>query len=285
MGNLDRFDQYINDIVKNKKTIRTFSNEEVGDEIITKLDEYIRDIKGPFNDSVTLKILDSKEKVNGAKLGTYGVIKGADKYIAAKVKDSKYSLEELGYEMEALMLYASSLGLGTCCMGGKFKKGEFAKALEVEEGEFIPVISPLGYGAEKSSLMDKVISRFSKENKRKAWHEIFFLRDFTCPLTEHCTLDEYKDALENLRLAQSAVNKQPWRIVKSGNAFHFFVAKEKNEDEEVDHDIRRVDMGVAMANFDLTCKQKGLKGEFKVVNHNIPEVPKDITYLISWVKG
>ena len=102
-------------------------------------------------------------------------------------------LEELGYEMESLVLYATSIGLGTCWLGGTFKKGQFAKAMEVEEGEVLPIVLPIGYAKEKKSLIDKTMRFISKCDKRKQWNEIFYFRDFSCPLTKHYTLDGFED--------------------------------------------------------------------------------------------
>lgn len=54
--------------------------------------------------------------------------------------------------MEELILYATSLGLGTCWIGGTFKKGQFAKAMEVNQEEILPIISPIGYESENKSF-------------------------------------------------------------------------------------------------------------------------------------
>ena len=152
MGKKFIFNEPINDIVRKRKSIRTFNTEEISSEIVGKLNEYINEIKGPFKENIIFKILDSKEHINGARLGTYGVIKGATKFVVAKVKEGQYSLEELGYEMESLVLYATSIGLGTCWVGGTFKKGQFAKAMEVKEGEILPIVVPIGYAKEKKTI-------------------------------------------------------------------------------------------------------------------------------------
>ena len=73
------------------------------------------------------------------------------------------------------------------------------------------------------------------------------------------------DVLENVRLAPSALNKQPWRIVKQGENFHFFISNDKEEEKNL-YNIKNIDIGIAMCHFDLTCKEKGIKGKFKIVN-------------------
>lgn len=278
------FNEPINNIVKKRKSIRTYNTEEISSEIIGKLNDYISEINGPFKENITFKILDVKERINGAKLGTYGVIKGANKFIAAKVKDGQYSLEELGYEMESIVLYATSMALGTCWIGGTFKKGQFAKAMQVQEGEILPIVLPIGYEKEKKSIIDKTMRLIAKCEKRKAWNEMFYFRDFSCPLTQHYTLNGFKDAFENVRLAPSAINKQPWRIVKHGNEFDFYVNEDKDEKKETSYDIKRIDMGIAMCHFELTCKELGIKGKFKVGSPKINDAPNNYKYLITWIK-
>ena len=124
--------------------------------------------------------------------------------------------------------------------------------------------------------------RFSNCDYRKEDEQNSF-RDFSCPLTEHATLDGFKDALENVRLAPSALNKQPWRIVKHGDDFHFFISNDKEEAKE-GYDINKIDLGIAMCHFDLTCKELGINGGFKVIDPKIEEVPKHYKYIITWIK-
>ena len=82
------------------------------------------------------------------------------------------------------------------------------------------------YEKEKKSIIDKTMRLIAKCEKRKAWNEMFYFRDFSCPLTQHYTLNGFKDAFENVRLAPSAINKQPWRIVKHGNEFGYSTKEE-----------------------------------------------------------
>ena len=48
--------------------------------------------------------------------------------------------------------------------------------------------------------------------------------------------------------------------------------------------IKNIDIGIAMCHFDLTCKEKGIKGEFKIVNPHISQIPKHYKYIITWIK-
>ncbi|MDU3722113.1 MAG: nitroreductase family protein [Clostridium celatum] len=278
------FNESIDEIIKKRKSIRTYTNEEVSQEIIKNLNTYIKNLKSPFNESVTFEIIDSKEHINGSKIGTYGIIKGATKFIVVKVKKSEFSLQDLGYKMESLILYATSLGLGTCWIGGTFKKEQFAKAIDLKGDEILPIVSPIGYEASKKSLVDRTMRKFTKCDFRKPWNELFFLRDFSLPLTTYSTVGEYKNVFENVRLAPSALNKQPWRIIKNGDNFHFFIKKDKEPSEKINYDIQKIDMGIAMCHFDLSCKEKGINGGFKFEKPIIDDIPKNTKYMVSWIR-
>lgn len=278
------YNKSITEVIKERSSIRTYRNRKIENDVIDKIEGYIYNIKGPFNSKVRFQFLNSKENLNGAKLGTYGVIKGTSCYLGAAVEKGEMDLEELGYEMESVILYATSLGLGTCWLGGTFKRGEFAKAMEVKENEIFPIITPLGYSAENRSFMDSAIRFLAKSKQRKPWKELFFDKSFNNPLIDGQKLEKYGVILENVRIAPSASNKQPWRIVKEEDNFHFYIERTKGYSEPLGFDIQRVDMGIAMCHFELTAKELGVKGGFKKVSSNIQGNKDTIEYVISWIK-
>ncbi|OPJ59711.1 nitroreductase family protein [Clostridium oryzae] len=270
-------------VVKTRTSIRNYSDAKISEEIREKIDAYINVLSGPFPVKVLFKLIESEAAANSAKLGTYGVIKGARNYIGAKVSKEEFSLEELGYEFEKLILYLTSLGLGTCWLGGTFKRDEFGKIMEVKEGDLFPVISPVGYAADKKHLTENIVRFIAKSDKRKPWEELFFNKDFLKPLSK-LEAGEYRYLLEMLRLAPSAANKQPWRLVKDGSSYHFYEFKAKGYNDVLGYDIQRVDMGIAMCHFHLAAMEKELSGEFKKLSPNILNVPVDAQYVISWIK-
>lgn len=280
------FKNNISELIKKRKSVRTYETKEIDGNKLIELEKFINNIEGPFNAAVRFKIINSKEEVNGGRLGTYGVIKGTNYYIGAAVKKSEFDLEELGYEMEAVILFITGLGLGSCWVGGTFKRGQFGKVMETEEDEIFPIIVPIGFPAEKQRTMEKLMRYKAKADKRKEWNELFYLRDFSSPLTKFSTLGSYKDALENVRLAPSAVNMQPWRIIKKDNKFHFYKEGEmKNYNAKLGYDMQKIDMGIAMCHFDLTCRENGLKGKFIVKNPDIKGLPENIRYMITWTEN
>ena len=71
-------------------------------------------------------------------------------------------------------------------------------------------------------------------------------------------------ALESVRLGPSASNRQPWRIVREGAAFHFFLPRTPGYDKMTGEiHLQEVDMGIAMCHFELAAEELGIGGNWK----------------------
>ena len=64
-----------------RKSIRTYKNEPLSKDLRDKLEDYIKNVKGPFGTNMRFMMIDTDIAVSGAKLGTYGVISGARTFI------------------------------------------------------------------------------------------------------------------------------------------------------------------------------------------------------------
>jgi len=276
------FDTPIEEIIKKRISVRTFSDLPVTEEMTDRISKYISTLSNPFKTNVDFKLLESNAAINSAKLGTYGIIKGAKHYIGATVRDEDFALESLGYEFERTILFMTSLGLGTCWLGGTFKRGEFAKAMAVKEDELFPAITPYGYAADKRSFADSLVRYIAKGDSRKQWNELFFNQKFSAPLLTS-DVGVFWAPLEMVRLAPSASNKQPWRIVKDENMYHFYEYKSPGYSKTFGYDIQRIDMGIAACHFQLAAIENDLRGEFAKLPDPIADLPEDTFYVFSWV--
>jgi len=157
---------------------------------------------------------------------------------------------------ELLVLYAQSLGLGTVWVGGTMERAAFEKAMELAEDEVMPCMSPLGYPAKKMSLRETMMRKGIKADERLAFEELFFDGSFSSPLTKE-NAGKLCHPLEMVRLAPSAVNKQPWRVLLADNAAHFYLKRSKGFNGGA-IDMQKIDMGIALCHFDLAAKNAGL---------------------------
>ncbi len=271
----------INKVAKKRKSIRTYIEKPLEESDRQKINDYINKLaeeEHPFTAKLRIKLFDVDKEINAKDLGTYGVIKGARTYLGVAVNETENAMETVGYVFEKLVLYAASIGLGTCWLGGTFNRGEFAKAMKLEENEFFPIASPIGYPAPKNHTVDKIMRKAIKADHRKPFESMFFEKDFSSPLSNE-SAGEFADILEAVRLAPSAKNDQPWRILKDGNIFHFF---EKKTIPSSSHDIQRLDVGIAGCHFDLAAKEKGIKGTLTALD--TPPEENGLIYVFSWVR-
>lgn len=133
----------------------------------------------------------------------------------------------------------------------------------------MPIVSPVGIEGGKKSILARIVG--SNAFKRKDFTQVFFNENFNTPLT-HEETKEYDEVLEMVRLAPSAMNKQPWRILKEGNNYHLY--------SEGKIEVNRIDMGICLCHFYLSAKEKGLKGEIKVLSGKSDNKYK---YVASWI--
>jgi hypothetical protein len=129
---------------------------------------------------------------------------------------------------------------------------------------------------------------FSHNAHRYAWSELFFDQAFGRPLSQN-DADAYAVPLEAVRMGPSASNKQPWRVVKDGDVYHFYIQRSKGYGPNslafkmlnVD-DMQRLDAGIAMCHFELTARELGLAGAWRIDEPAI-EKPDGMTeYITSW---
>lgn len=195
------------------------------------------------------------------KLGTYGVVKHARMYLAGMIRPAAQAACDFGYCMEKLILEATRLSVSTCWLGGTFSVGAFAAAAGLRDGEELPCVSPIGYSANQKSLTERLLRRIAGSDARKPWRELFFIHRPDTPLSS-ADAGPYAEALENVRLAPSASNKQPWRIVYNPDrhAMIFYLSPAPAYRHLRKISLQEIDMGIALCHFDLTVQESGLAG-------------------------
>ena len=274
--------QDIEKVIRTRKSIRTYNNIPIEPAVKQQLIEFMQaNSVGLFGNKVDFYWIDgSSDKFKDIKLGTYGVISGTKSFVSGKITDSDKNFEDFGYCMEKLILYCAELSIGTCWLGGTYNKSAFADSVELKEGEFIPAVSPVGYFGTKKRTIDKMFRRFAGSDNRKAFDELFFSQTFSQPLTEK-EKSTYGFFLEMVRLAPSASNKQPWRIVLIDKVFHFYLKRTPNYNSKLlQSDLQRVDIGIAMAHFELALTEKKISHTWEVNNPGL-ELEELTEYIAS----
>lgn len=227
--------------VETRRSVRTFNGLMVNAEDLEKMKEYVKTIENPYGIDVEFVFLDAEEHSLSSP-----VIKGEKLYVTAKIKDVKHAEEAYGYSFEMMVLYAWSLGLGTTWIGGTMNREHFEEETGLDAQEMMYCVTPLGYPARKMSIKEMAMRKGVGADKRVPAETIFFDVNFSTPLEE--SDEKIRFALEMVRLAPSAVNKQPWRIVRRENCYHFYLKHSKGYDNGK-WDMQKIDMGIALCHF------------------------------------
>lgn len=245
---------------------------------------------GPFGNRCRLGLIAATQEDRDALkgLGTYGFIRGATGFLAGAVTSGPGNLEDYGYCLEQAVLKATELGLGTCWLGGTFGKSSFAKKVALKDYELLPAVAAVGYPTE--SAREHWIRRRVRGDDRLPAARLFFA-DSTGTPRALGPAGAYPDVLDAVRWAPSASNKQPWRLLRQGEDWHFYLERTPGYRKGVIKsliglaDLQRVDMGIAMCHFKLAAREAGLSGGW-VVRTPPPETgAPDWEYTASWVTG
>lgn len=275
------FNTDLKNIIEQRVSVRNYSDRVVDDGLLDNIMKYTQTIQNPFGIKVNFSMINLENNKEIKKIGTYGTIKGAKIYMALSAAEHKFSLEAIAYELEYLILYLTSLGLGTCILGVSFNKNTFLSAMKIEKSHIFPVVTPIGYPLNKKKFSDTITKFISKSNMRKEWKDIFFYNNLDTPLTKNAA-KEYSLPLEMLRLSPSALNKQPWRIIKNKDFYHFYIKSDKKYKLISGFDIQRLDMGIAALHFHLSAIESGLNGIFNFDLSSDISVPNELEYCFSW---
>lgn len=260
------------EIIKTRKSVRTFDGNTLSDVHRKNIEEYMKDIQNPFDIPVEFVLLDAKEHGLSSP-----VLSGERLYVAGKVEKKPYTDVAFGYSFEKLVLHAWSFGVGTVWIGGTMKRDLFEKAAALKSGEMMPCISPLGYPAEKRSLKETMMRKGVGADSRISRDKLFFEEEWGQPLDPD---DVMSEVLEMVQWAPSAVNKQPWRIVYKDGAYHFYEKKDRGYTGDQTGDLQKIDVGIALCHFIMGLEYKGKKAEVKIKDPGI-KIPADAEYIVS----
>jgi len=284
--------QPVTEIIKKRYSCRTYTKTHIEKDQQVSLKAFLSENRtGPFGAKVRFKLITATaaEQNDLKDLGTYGVIKNATGFIIGAVKGGPNNLEDFGYAMEKNILFATSMELGTCWLGGTFTKSTFADKISAESDESIPAVTATGYIAPQKSLLEKTMRLGAGANNRKPWQALFFQDMFTQPLSTENSA-KWNTPLEMVRIGPSASNRQPWRVIKEAGSskFHFYMQRSKGYQTRNRvlfgmADLQRVDMGIAMCHFEMTAIDIGLSGKWHFDEPDIGKLPKQTNYVASWV--
>ncbi len=276
-------------LIRRRYSCRTYRPDPIPEAARRALADYCAaQTQGPLGNRVRFALLAATEEERQALrgLGTYGFIRNPTGFIVGAVTRGTGDLEDFGFVLERIVLEATALDLGTCWLGGSFTRSSFAARIGLRADEVLPAVVATGIPAEQRFWLDRMVRAAARGDQRLPWAQLFFEGDFAHPLTPEGA-GPYAEALEMVRLGPSASNKQPWRLVRLGGRWHFYLQRTpgyppRAAEGLVERDLQRVDMGIAMAHFALTLAEAGLRGTWLRADPGLA-LPSPLTqYSVSW---
>jgi nitroreductase len=167
------------DVVGNRKSIRSYSNQIVEEEKLTGILEAARIAPSWANKQCcNYIVVKDKAKIEALAGMFFSWIKEAPIMLAACADPKEsgvrngmdYYLVDVGISMQQLVLAATSEGLGTCWIGA-FDEAKVKKVLEVPENIKVVALTPVGYPAEESTKI-KIGKKLIGAGKRRSLEEM-----------------------------------------------------------------------------------------------------------------
>ena len=272
--------------IEARKSTRTFQKEPLSLAVIEKISSYLirsENLVGPFGYQFDFELLIEREDRDKDQIGTYGFIKNPQGYILGSSIIETKSLFDYAYVLENIVLYLTTIGVGTCWLGGRFQKQEAMSQLSFKENDIIPAITPIGYPQEKQRLKERMIRSVLQARKRKPEEQLFYYEAFGQPLGDRA--EEFRQALHYVRIGPSAQNKQPWRLVFGSNLtqVHFYVTNPLADNPLYMCEPQYLDIGIAYNHFKTGLDEVGISGELNIDEPDI-DVPDGFFYITSWYR-
>lgn len=261
----------IDELIKKRVSCRIFLEKRVEPTKIKELNEVCALFKeGLAGEKVKLHLVElGDDDLRKIDPDDFSLIINPMTFIGGSIQKSKLAYESYGYLVEHLVLKATEMGLATCWLG--YFNADYFKKIQPAADEILPAVCVVGYAAEKGA-----------PSGRKKWGDLFFIKDFKTSMSA-IVAGNYAEPLDMLRLAPSAGNLQPWRVLKekNKNIFHFY--KKRLDREYEKRKLHNVDIGIAMCHFELAAKKNDLDGNWEKLTPGVTSIPERTEYIISWV--
>ena len=249
------------ELIRERRSVRSFDGGELSAAEKRALRDFASSVENPWGRYVEFRLLDKESDLLSSP-----VITGETAYLGAKTAKAPHAEEALGFSFEALMLYALSIRA-------------FERAMDLESDELMPCVSPVGRPAAKMSLRETLMRRGAGPTSRLDFSALFFDGGFDRPLTE-AAAGELLEPLKAVQRAPSAVNRQPWRVVRCGETLHFYLRHNRGYVTAVTGDLQKVDLGIALCHFALAAEAVGLRPRFSLADPGIEASP-DCEYIVD----
>jgi hypothetical protein len=215
--------QKIQDTYKNilsRHSIRRYQHDSFGEEELILIEKSSNRLQSLDSKNIfSIKIFKYQpEATSGKALGGFGRIMNPPYFMLPSITGDDYSLVDLGFHTQQIVLDLWTKGIGSCYIGCAHRQNQVRNLLGLSKN--INIISFLVFGLPDKNqslrLYQKLSSFFTKSKQRLDMEELFLENSFSESLKKNIL---FVKILEAGRFAPSATNAQPWRFKIEENRF------------------------------------------------------------------
>jgi len=271
----------ISETIRRRFSVRHYDSKPVPEEILHAV-EKSGDTSLALDESIRVRFHVIKEGRLVAEQMTFltgrqWLFGSAPHFIIATAEEKPLFMLDVGFRMEQVILFATTQDLGTCWIGGLFSEQRISTFLDLNKGERVIAMTPLGYpdASFYGRALHSIIHLTGPDSRRRQpLEQIVFGSQWSSPL--EIKDDELLEVLECTRLAPSWTNSQPWRFLVNGREI-VAVAQVRGSSMRDGKHYYRLDLGIAMSHFFLSAKELGWSGKWQVTGFDPERVAQQHT--------
>ena len=246
-------DPALYDAIFRRKSVRKYRMDPLGHDVIEDISRYAStlDFLCPEID-VQFAFAEHGEIVNLLPVKS-------PHYILIFSEEKDNYLYNAGFLGQQLDLYLSAKGLGSCWLGLARPQEQIVKC---REGLDFTIM--LGFGEAAEPLHRDNLSQF----KRK-------------PMSQICFVEGAEGLLEPVRLAPSAVNRQPWCFYGTPSGLHVGREKLSSVRYPIFNRLNQIDLGIALCHLVLSAEHIGKVVKFEFFDSEKAEPPPGYQYVVT----
>ena len=246
-------DPALYDAIFRRKSVRKYRMDPLGHDVIEDISRYAStlDFLCPEID-VQFAFAEHGEIVNLLPVKS-------PHYILIFSEEKDNYLYNAGFLGQQLDLYLSAKGLGSCWLGLARPQEQIVKC---REGLDFTIM--LGFGEAAEPLHRDNVSQF----KRK-------------PMSQICFVEGAEGLLEPVRLAPSAVNRQPWCFYGTLSELHVGREKLSPVRYPIFNRLNQIDVGIALCHLVLSAEHMGKVVKFELFDSEKAKPAPGYNYVVT----
>ena len=222
------------DMIFKRKSMRKFDETQflTREELVEIRQETEKLIS--IDDDIRVKFEIVKRESTTAEWGEYCLLIYSEK--------KPHYLLNVGYLLEQMDLYLASHDIGACWYGMAETKEKQVEGLDY--------VVMLAFGKSQPQDFRREVSEFKRYNREEIWRGNF-----------------NTDVMDAVRLAPSACNSQPWRMVSDGNCIKVYrntIIRSFIPDSKLPY-YNAIDMGICLCFLEISMMKKGYEFDRRLI--------------------